>query len=347
MRDLSADAASWSTPSADGHSPDMPLVSDPLDSSAMGGGDGMATPSKMAVWGQYRAYLLVERGCARSTISTWRLILQDFWTFSEGRGRGWHRATKADLKAFLQRPCQSGRRRGEPISAAAAAAKTVAVRQFYLVAAVEGWLPTDRMLGVRTPKVRGGTPRSLDPATLRHLLLAAVPDGRLYLVCWLCYAACLRIGEVAGLRIEDVYLYDGRPRLHVRHGKGDRERWVPLMHTEVLTTLTMLLAKRPGSGPLIGQRRHPDRPVKANTLSKELSVFISEIAGRGSAHWLRHTGATGALTAAKGRNLEEVRELLGHSSTTTTRGYIRGYSWDVASAVEGIPDPLQAGEQSR
>jgi len=45
----------------------------------------MATPSKMAVWGNYRAYLLVERGCARSTISTWRLILMDFWAFAERR----------------------------------------------------------------------------------------------------------------------------------------------------------------------------------------------------------------------------------------------------------------------
>jgi integrase/recombinase XerD len=303
----------------------------------------MSAISNVAVWGQYRVYLLTERGCARSTISTWRLILFDFWAFAERRGRGWHRATRTDLKAFLARPCQSGRRRGQPLSAAAAAAKTVAVRQFYQVAATEGWLSSDRMLGVRTPRVRGGSPRSLPPDVLRHLLLSAVPDGRLYLVCWLCYAACLRIGEVAALRIEDVYLYDGRPRLHVRHGKGGKQRWVPLMHAEVLTTLTMLLAKRPSSGPLIGQRRHPDRPVKANTLSKELSAFIGEVAGKGSAHWLRHSGATLALTAAKGRNLEEVRELLGHASDRTTRLYVSGYNWDVAGAVAGIPDPLGDG----
>jgi integrase/recombinase XerD len=299
---------------------------------------GVLSPT--AVWGQYRTYLLVERQCARSTISTWRLILFDFWAFAERRGRGWHRATRTDLKAFLARPCQSGRRRGEPLSAAAAAAKTVAVRQFYLTAAVEGWLPTDRMLGVRTPKVRNAAPRSLPPDVLRQLLLAARDDERLYVMVWLCYGACLRIGEVAALRVEDLYLHDGRPRLHVRHGKGDKQRWVPL-HPELRAALGRMLAGRAGSGPLVGQRRHPDRPVKANTLSKELSSFIGEVAGKGSAHWLRHSGATLALTAAKGRNLEEVRELLGHASDRTTRIYVAGYDWDVASAVAGIPDPLK------
>jgi len=301
----------------------------------------MAAISKMAIWGSYRIYLLTERGCARSTVSTWRGILFDFWAFCEQRGRGWHRATRTDLKAFLARPCQSGRRRGQPLSAAAAAAKTVAVRQFYQVAATEGWLASDRMLGVRTPKVRNAAPRSLPAAVLRKLLLAASDDPRLYLMCWLCYGGALRIGEVASLRVEDVYLYDERPRMRI-DGKGGKERWIPL-HPEIRATLGRYLTGRPGSGPLIGQRRHPDHGCKANTLSKELGSFISEIAGRGSAHWLRHSGAQGALAAERGRNVEDVRELLGHSSDRTTRRYLLGYSWDVAAAVAGIPDPLGDG----
>jgi integrase len=55
---------------------------------------------------------------------------------------------------------------------------------------------------------------------------------------------------------------------------------------------------------------------------------------------IRHTGAQAALAAKKGRNLEDVRELLGHASSHTTMGYLRGFSWDVASAVEGIVNPL-------
>lgn len=304
---------------------------------------GVLSPT--AVWGEYRIHLLTERECARSTISTWRAILFDFWSFCEKqRGRPWHKATKADLAAYLKRPCQSGRRRGEPVGTATAANKTVAVRQFYLTAALQGWCSTDRMLGVRTPKVRAGAPRSLPADVLRTLLLAAADDERLYLICWLCYGDCLRIGEVATLRIEDVYLHDERPRMRV-DGKGGKERWLHL-HPEVRATLGRYLAGRPGSGPLIGQRRHPDRPCKANTLSKELGAFISEVAGKGSAHWLRHTGAQAALASARGRNLEDVRELLGHASSRTTMVYLRGYSWDVASAVNGIADPLREGGAS-
>lgn len=297
----------------------------------------MAGLSKTAIWGEYRLYLLTECHCARSTITTWRAILMDFWGFCEGRGRPWHKATKADLKAFLARPCQSGRRRGQPLSDATAANKTVAVRQFYLAAALHGWTASDRMLGVRTPRVRNAAPRSLPSDVLRQVLLAASSDPRTYLLCWLCYGDCLRIGEIAALRVEDVYLHDERPRIRV-DGKGGKERWIHL-HAEVRAALGRYLVGRTGSGPLITQRRAPGRPCKANTLSKELGAFISDVAGKGSAHWLRHTGATNALAAAKGRNLEDVRELLGHASDRTTRRYILGYSWDVASAVEGIPDP--------
>ena len=339
---LSANRASRSTQSADGHAPGMSPVSAPCSSANASGGTDVGALSKTAVWGEYRVHLLTERRCARSTISTWRAILFDFWAFAERRGRPWHKATKADLKAFLQRPCQSGRRRGQPLSDAAAANKTVAVRQFYQAAALQGWTTTDRMLGVRTPRVGAGTPRSLRPDQLRQLLLAAQSDLRLYVVIWLCYGACLRIGEVAALRVEDLYLHDSRPRLHVRDGKGGKQRWVPL-HVELRAALGRMLAGRPSVGPLIGQRRHPDRGCKANTLSKELGGFIGEVAGNGSAHWLRHSGAQGALASAKGRNLEDVRELLGHASSRTTMIYLNGFNWDVASAVAGIPNPLAQG----
>src|SRR6266540_3619854 len=265
---LSVEDASWITESAGAPAPHMPQVSAPVGLSTAARGGDVGALSKTAVWGEYRVYLLTERRCARSTISTWRLILWDFWSFTEQRGRPWQKATKADLKAYLARPCQSGRRRGQPLSDAAAANKTVAIRQFYQAAALQGWTATDRMLGVRPPRVRNAAPRSLPAATLRKLLLAAGDDPRLYLMCWLCYGGALRIGEVAGLRVEDVYLYDERPRMRV-DGKGGKERWVHL-HPELRATLSQMLASRPGSGPLIGQRRHPDRPCQANTLSKEL-----------------------------------------------------------------------------
>lgn len=318
------------------------LIADRLHQQGLDLGDDLLLAgvlSPVSIWGEYRVHLLTERQCARSTIGTWRGILFDFWSFCEARGKPWHKATKADLAAFLRRPCQSGARRGERISDRTAANKTVAVRQFYLTCAEQQWLATDRMLGVRTPKVHPGAPRSFDPATLRQLLLAAADDPRTYVLCWLCYGACLRVGEVAALRIEDLYLHDGRPRLHVRHGKGGKQRWIPL-HPELRAALAQLLAGRPTSGPLIGQRRYPERPCKPNTLSKELASFIGEVAGKGSAHWLRHSGATAALVAGKGRNLEEVRELLGHASDRTTRIYVSGYTWELEPTVNGIANPL-------
>jgi site-specific recombinase XerD len=121
---------------------------------------------------------------------------------------------------------------------------------------------------------------------------------------------------------------------------------VPL-GVEVRAALDRHLAARAGlqrrvppGEPLVDNRRFPGQPLQPRSVSRLLGDFIHGILPRGSAHWLRHTGATRALEAAEGTNLEEVRELLGHATDKTTRAYVRAYQWNVrARAVDQIRDP--------
>jgi hypothetical protein len=47
------------------------------------------------------------------------------------------------------------------------------------------------------------------------------------------------------------------------------------------------------------------------------------------------------LAAARGTNLEDVRQFLGHRDSRTTRIYVARYPWHLEEAVALIPDPRQ------
>src|SRR5262249_21791798 len=77
--------------------------------------------------------------------------------------------------------------------------------------------------------VFGKKPRTLpvvlSPADVRRLL-DAVPPGRNRLMLRVAYGCGLRVGELTHVRVADV---DGaRKVLWVRHGKGNKDRGVPL-----------------------------------------------------------------------------------------------------------------------
>lgn len=303
-----------------------------------------------ALWREYRFWLVVESEHEPSTVSEYRKHCYGFAEFLalQTRPKLWHQAKDRDLYRRLDVPVKTGPRAGLPLAPQSRAKIITAVCGMYRFAHQAGYLRRNPMALVRPPRIREGAPRSLDPNELSKLLWNAEDDDRMYLLVWLGYGATLRCGEIAGLHVEDFY-HDPRPgRLRVV-GKGRKERWVPL-HPEVRAALDRHLAVRvaqPGE-PLVDNRRFPGQPLQPRSVSRLLGDFIHGVLPRGSAHWLRHSGATRALEEAEGTNLEEVRELLGHATDKTTRAYVRAYQWNVrARAVDLIPDPRQPTRKAR
>jgi len=188
------------------------------------------------------------------------------------------------------------------------------------------------------------------------------PEGRrLRLLLELLISTGLRREEVAKAtygRIEEVRLEDGATAkiLNVT-GKRNRERDV-LLSPKVLQLLAEHRKDRVERGllderltpewriPLVGalsrppasdpstQREEagPDGALSPDSIYRLLKRFLARCAERlpedlpakafrqGSTHWLRHTAATRALT--DGAPLQVVKELLGHTSISTTSIYI-------------------------
>lgn len=118
--------------------------------------------------------------------------------------------------------------------------------------------------------------------------------------------AGLRAGEISRVHARDV-LGD---LLRV-HGKGRRERVVPIVHGELLRRLQALDGWA-FPNPRTGQ------PLTPGTVSRLLSEALP--AGW-TAHTLRHAYATTAYDGTG--DLLALAELLGHSQVTTTQVYVK------------------------
>ena len=137
----------------------------------------------------------------------------------------------------------------------------------------------------------------------------------------LLYSSGLRLSEIHGLDVDDVDLGAGRARVL---GKGRKERIVPVGRHAVLAIRQYLDADRPGhpggSGACLFASRGGGR-LSRRQIQRIVGRWLASATGGEtmSPHALRHTFATHLLD--EGADLLAVKELLGHSSLSTTRIY--------------------------
>lgn len=133
----------------------------------------------------------------------------------------------------------------------------------------------------------------------------------------LCYGCGLRCGEVRNLRIGDVDTL--RAMIHVRQGKGKKDRMLPMGAMLARGISAYLQAEKPrawlfegNDGNIYSQRGAQwaiSQAVKKAGIVKEVSL-----------HTLRHTYATHLLE--QGVNILTIKELLGHAHIDTTMVYL-------------------------
>jgi integrase len=302
---------------------------------------GVTPTSGMAAWAEFRTFLLVDCDSPHTTVDEYRYVVWDWLAFLGDKP--WHKATKRDLTAYLDRPTRSGRAKGNRLAPNTRLHYGATVKAFYSFCHGAGLIGKDPMATFKLP--RGGipVPRSLSQDQVRQVLLAAEPDERLNLIAWLAYGQACRVAEIAAARIEDVTLGGPLPSITV-HGKGRRDRTLPL-HRQVKAAIVRTLASQghPRVGPLVCSRVHPGEPMTPTSVSRQLSQLCHGLGIDASGHALRHSAATEMLTAAKGRNLEDVRAWLGHKDSRTTRIYVARYPCNLDEAVDLIPDPTGPG----
>jgi site-specific recombinase XerD len=105
----------------------------------------------------------------------------------------------------------------------------------------------------------------------------------------------------------------------VRHGKGDKDRLVPLATAAADAIAAYQLARTDDDEALFLSRRGTRISIRALREVVYRLAGDAQLAKHISPHKLRHTFAT--LLLEKGADLREVQDLLGHSSVQTTEIY--------------------------
>lgn len=159
-------------------------------------------------------------------------------------------------------------------------------------------------------------------ATEVRRILAEVPllDQRVCLTT--IYSCGLRLGE--GLRLQVPDIDAGRMLLHIRAGKGNRDRYVPLPQRTLLLLREVWKTHRhpaflfPAKGHSGLGAATATAPMSCSTLQGafRLALAASGIKKRAHIHTLRHSYATHLLE--QGENLRQIQVNLGHKSPVTT-----------------------------
>jgi integrase/recombinase XerD len=139
------------------------------------------------------------------------------------------------------------------------------------------------------------------------------------------YSCGLRLQEGTHIQVRDID--SGRGMLHVRHGKGGKDRYVPLPERTVELLREYWVTHRnpvwmfPTEGRDHVDLKSSTAPMHKSTVQHAFRAALIEtkINKTASVHTLRHSFATHLLEA--GVNLRLIQEYLGHSSPTTTSIY--------------------------
>ncbi|MEN8183773.1 MAG: site-specific integrase [Myxococcota bacterium] len=142
------------------------------------------------------------------------------------------------------------------------------------------------------------------------------------------YSGGLRASEIANVAVTDID--SDRMIIHVRQGKGRKDRIVPLSPILLATARQHWLTERPRKFLFPGQ--DPKRPISTSTIAKIVrnAGKAARIKKTVTTHTLRHTFATHHLEA--GTDLRTLQLLMGHTSLKTTSLYLHVSTERIRSA---------------
>ena len=279
------------------------------------------------------AYLVEALGLSAGTARHVALEAERLGTFLRSRGRDVVQATLTDIEQY----------EGERFRALKVGTRSAVVgnlRALFRYLQTTGQRKDNPGEWLDHPRVDrlAQVPPVLEPLRVERFLtkLARRHDGfarRDLALATLLYGAGLRSCEAVGLTVSDADPVSAT--LLVRHGKGHRQRIVPLL-AEVSAALAAYQAERgttPPDAPLFLNKR--GRAMTTADVRNILHNWGERLGFEVRAHQMRHSCASHLLQ--RGVSIEAIRGLLGHAGLRTTMLYARLRSADLVIAMRRHP----------
>jgi integrase/recombinase XerD len=281
----------------------------------------LAAAEDAARWREaFVRYLRTECHLAENSVLAYERDLRHFFEWLRGRRiAGLNVSELADYPAWLT---------AQELAPTSISRHIVSLKIFFRYLQLENVLTDNQAELLGTQKLWQRVPTVLSAAEIDELLTA--PRGprpwwrRDRAMLEVLYASGCRVSELSILRPRDVHLAE---RYCMCHGKGDKQRVVPLGRRAVEAVQAYLEHERPQ----LAARREPQSQFlllssRGGRLRREriweLIKLYAKLAGCSSElspHSLRHSFATHLL--AGGADLRQVQEMLGHASIATTQIY--------------------------
>lgn len=295
-----------------------------------------AAPSDAPPWFVAFDGALAKSGLARLSVRAYRAAAVRFVAWLARTEQSLDTLQPADVLAYRQHLTNVERRKATTVNQ-----HLQAIRWLCDWAQRGALLKTNPATEVSTIRVaRRRRPAGLADAEVHRLFRAAGQSrpsqrARNGAMLHLLLQAGLRVSEVAHLQVGDVTLRERSGHVHVREGKGAKEREVPL-NISVRRALRVSLTGR--------EKAKADAPLFLSQRGRRISersieTLVAQCARqakldrRVSPHMLRHTFALNYLKDNPGK-LVELASLMGHESLDTTAIYTQPSREELAADLE-------------
>lgn len=298
-----------------------------------------ADAQRVRICEEYEAWLLDERGLARSSIDA---LLWEARHFLAWQLEGYVADDLMDLSVGdIDRYMDLRALRLTRISLKAVAERLRSLLRHLHRA---GHIATDLSPHIIAPLLYAyeGVPSILDPSQIAAVLESAradkAPAGlRDHAILQLLATYGLRSGEIRNLRIEDI---DWRGEtLRVRHSKTQACSFLPLMEPVGEAVLAYLRSGRPATDAreIFIRTRAPYRKLDKlyGIVRRRLRDASIQPSGKCGPHIFRHARAVEMLRASVPQKI--IGDLLGHRSTASTAPYLKLATEDLRAIALDVP----------
>jgi len=269
----------------------------------------------------YAYYLKQEKGRSANTVTAYLRDLKQYQTFLEK----YHHIK--DVKDIEKRHIEGYLKSlSKKMSNKSIARKLTAIKSFHHFLLIENEVKEDVSLLFQTPKTAKTLPKVLSVDEVVSILEQVDKQNELGLrnkaLLELIYGSGLRVSELLDIKIEDIHLNQAYILVH---GKGQKERIVPISDMAVIALRKYMIDARPK----LLKETHTHilfLNQKGTRLSRQgFSKVLKKLAHDAgvttpcSPHTLRHSFATHLLE--NGMDLRTLQTLLGHEDISTTQIY--------------------------
>jgi len=265
---------------------------------------------------EFLNYLRAEKWASEHTISSYQRDLARLQLFCKQRNLfDWALLTDADIRQFVATRHKLG------IAPKTIQRELAAIRSFYRYMLKRNWVEHNPAHAIKAPKAAKKLPKVLDVDQVAGLF-SVKPDSFLetrdLAIFELFYSSGLRLSELVLLDCCDLNLVDGFVR--VRHGKGGKQRQVPV-GAKAINAVHAWLKNRPDAGSPALFVSVKGMRLGQRSVEQRLERWCKKygLAEHVHPHMLRHSFASHLLESCQ--DIRAVQELLGHADVSTTQIY--------------------------